>query len=91
MLLRIFERYTRFDVAGRRTPHRRLCWKAARAEANSSNAREQQKKLDRSGIHMHFAAVEIPPEKHTDAYREIEQRRSESKANGIHAASNATG
>jgi FMN phosphatase YigB (HAD superfamily) len=38
------------------------------------NAREQQKKLDRSGIHMHFTAVEIPPEKHPDAYREIVSR-----------------
>jgi putative hydrolase of the HAD superfamily len=38
------------------------------------NAREQQKKLDRSGIHMHFTAVEIPPEKHPDAYREIVTR-----------------
>jgi putative hydrolase of the HAD superfamily len=35
------------------------------------NACEQQQKLDRSGIHMHFTAVEIPPEKHSDAYREI--------------------
>jgi putative hydrolase of the HAD superfamily len=40
------------------------------------NAREQQKKLDRSGIHMHFTAVEIPPEKHPDAYREIVTRYS---------------
>lgn len=40
------------------------------------NAREQQKKLDRSGIHMHFAAVEIPPEKHPDAYREILARHA---------------
>jgi putative hydrolase of the HAD superfamily len=38
------------------------------------NACEQQKKLDRSGIHMHFTAVEIPPEKHPDAYREIVTR-----------------
>jgi putative hydrolase of the HAD superfamily len=38
------------------------------------NAREQQNKLDRSGIHMHFAAVEIPPEKHPNAYREIVAR-----------------
>jgi putative hydrolase of the HAD superfamily len=35
------------------------------------NAREQQRKLDRSGIHMHFTAVEIPPEKHPGVYREI--------------------
>jgi putative hydrolase of the HAD superfamily len=34
-------------------------------------AQEQQRKLDRSGIHMHFTAVEIPSEKHPDAYREI--------------------
>ncbi|HEY3990284.1 MAG TPA: HAD family hydrolase [Acidobacteriaceae bacterium] len=40
------------------------------------NAREQQQKLDRSGIHMHFAAVEIPPEKHPDAYREIMTRHA---------------
>jgi putative hydrolase of the HAD superfamily len=38
------------------------------------NAREQQRKLDRSGIHMHFTAVEIPPEKHLEAYREIVTR-----------------
>jgi putative hydrolase of the HAD superfamily len=38
------------------------------------NAREQQNKLDRSGIHMHFAAVEIRPEKHPNAYREIVAR-----------------
>ena len=40
------------------------------------NAAEQQRKLDRSGIHMHFAAVEIPPEKHPDAYREIVGRHA---------------
>jgi putative hydrolase of the HAD superfamily len=40
------------------------------------NAREQQKKLDRSGIHMHFTAVEIPPEKHPEAYREIVVRHA---------------
>ncbi|HEX6494277.1 MAG TPA: HAD family hydrolase [Acidobacteriaceae bacterium] len=40
------------------------------------NALEQQKKLDRSGIHMHFTAVEIPPEKHPDAYREIVVRHA---------------
>jgi putative hydrolase of the HAD superfamily len=38
------------------------------------NAREQQRKLDRSGVHMHFTAVEIPPEKHLEAYREIVSR-----------------
>jgi putative hydrolase of the HAD superfamily len=40
------------------------------------NAQEQQRKLDRSGIHMHFMAVEIPPEKHPDAYREIVVRHA---------------
>lgn len=40
------------------------------------NAREQQRKLDRSGIHMHFAAVEIPQEKHPEAYREILSRHA---------------
>ena len=40
------------------------------------NAREQQKKLDASGIHTHFTAVEIPPEKHPDAYREIVSRHA---------------
>ena len=40
------------------------------------NAREQQNKLDRSGIHMHFTAVEIPPEKHADAYRDVVIRRA---------------
>lgn len=40
------------------------------------NGREQQSKLDRSGIHMHFTAVEIPPEKHPDAYREIITRHA---------------
>ena len=44
------------------------------------NAREQQRKLDRSGIHMHFTAVEIPPEKHPDAYREILSRHALSPA-----------
>jgi putative hydrolase of the HAD superfamily len=40
------------------------------------NFREQQRKLDRSGIHMHFTAVEIPPEKHSEAYREIVNRHA---------------
>lgn len=40
------------------------------------NAGEQQRKLDRSGIQMHFTAVEIPPEKHPDAYREILSRHA---------------
>jgi putative hydrolase of the HAD superfamily len=44
------------------------------------NAREQQKKLDRSGIHMHFTAVEIPPEKHPDAYHDILIRHALSPA-----------
>lgn len=44
------------------------------------NAREQQKKLDRSGIHMHFTAVEIPPEKHPDAYHDILTRHALSPA-----------
>jgi putative hydrolase of the HAD superfamily len=44
------------------------------------NAREQQRKLDRSGIHMHFTAVEIPPEKHPHAYREILSRHALSPA-----------
>jgi len=44
------------------------------------NAQEQQKKLDRSGIHMHFAAVEIPPEKHSGAYREIVSRQLRQKS-----------
>ncbi|MGI8771796.1 MAG: HAD family hydrolase [Acidobacteriaceae bacterium] len=35
------------------------------------NAEEQQAKLDASGVHMHFSAVEIPPEKHAAAYREV--------------------
>ncbi len=44
------------------------------------NAREQQKKLDRSGIHMHFTAVEIPPEKHAEAYHDILRRHALSPA-----------
>jgi putative hydrolase of the HAD superfamily len=40
------------------------------------NAAEQQRKLDRSGIHMHFTAVEIPPEKHPEAYRDIVLRHA---------------
>jgi putative hydrolase of the HAD superfamily len=40
------------------------------------NAKEQQRKLDRSGIHMHFTAVEIPPEKHLDAYCEVVERHA---------------
>lgn len=38
------------------------------------NRQEQQRKIERSGIHAHFTAVEIPPEKHPDAYREIVTR-----------------
>ncbi|MGA9720365.1 MAG: HAD family hydrolase [Acidobacteriaceae bacterium] len=40
------------------------------------NTDEQKKKLDRSGIHEHFTAVEIPPEMHPDAYREILSRHA---------------
>jgi putative hydrolase of the HAD superfamily len=40
------------------------------------NSREQQKKLDDSGVHMHFFAVEIPREKDCDAYREILRRHA---------------
>ncbi len=39
------------------------------------NAAEQQHKLDRSGIHEHFQAVEIPPEKDVHAYRDLMERR----------------
>lgn len=35
------------------------------------NAAEQQAKLDASGVHMHFSAVEIPAEKHAEAYRDV--------------------
>lgn len=35
------------------------------------NRIEQQRKIDRSGVHLHFTAIEIPPEKHPDAYRDI--------------------
>jgi putative hydrolase of the HAD superfamily len=35
------------------------------------NAAEQQAKLDASGVHMHFSAVEIPAEKHAEAYRNV--------------------
>jgi putative hydrolase of the HAD superfamily len=38
------------------------------------NAMEQRAKLDASGIHMHFTAVEIPAEKHEAAYRAIVAR-----------------
>ena len=38
------------------------------------NAAEQQAKLDASGIHMHFTAVEVPAEKHPEAYRDIAAR-----------------
>jgi putative hydrolase of the HAD superfamily len=40
------------------------------------NAKEQQKKVEASTIHMHFAAIEIPPEKHAAAYCEIVARYS---------------
>jgi putative hydrolase of the HAD superfamily len=35
------------------------------------NTEEQLHKLERSGIKEHFTAVEVPPEKHVDAYRHI--------------------
>lgn len=35
------------------------------------NTEEQRLKIGRSGLHMHFSAVEIPAEKHPDAYRSI--------------------
>ncbi len=38
------------------------------------NPQEQRAKLDASGMHMHFTAVEIPPEKHPEAYRSIVAR-----------------
>jgi len=38
------------------------------------NPSEQQEKLDRSGIHAHFAAIEIPAEKHQEVYRDILSR-----------------
>ena len=38
------------------------------------NAIEQRQKLDRSGIHEFFSAVEIPPEKHPAAYRALVAR-----------------
>ena len=40
------------------------------------NPVEQQAKLDAYGIHMHFTAVEIPAEKHEEAYRDIVERYS---------------
>jgi putative hydrolase of the HAD superfamily len=38
------------------------------------NAGEQSAKLAESGLHQHFTAVEIPPEKHEAAYRAITAR-----------------
>jgi putative hydrolase of the HAD superfamily len=38
------------------------------------NTEEQRLKIDRSGLHIHFSAVEIPAEKHPDAYRTIIDR-----------------
>ena len=35
------------------------------------NAEEQRQKLDRSGIHEFFSAVEIPPEKNPEAYQNL--------------------
>jgi putative hydrolase of the HAD superfamily len=40
------------------------------------NSEEQRLKIDRSGLHIHFSAVEIPAEKHPDAYRSIIERHS---------------
>ncbi len=40
------------------------------------HAEEQQDKLARSGMGLHFSAVEIPAEKHAEAYRDIAQRYS---------------
>jgi len=40
------------------------------------NAKEQRAKLDASGVHMHFTGVEIPAEKHEQAYRAIVARYS---------------
>lgn len=38
------------------------------------NRIEQQRKIDRSGLHLHFHAIEIPAEKHPKAYRDIVTR-----------------
>jgi putative hydrolase of the HAD superfamily len=38
------------------------------------NHLEQQRKIDRSGIHLHFEAIEIPPEKDLEIYRDIVAR-----------------
>jgi putative hydrolase of the HAD superfamily len=38
------------------------------------NSEEQRLKIDRSGLHIHFSAIEIPAEKHPDAYRSIIDR-----------------
>ena len=38
------------------------------------DAGEQSAKLAASGLHLHFSAVEIPPEKHEAAYRSITAR-----------------
>lgn len=40
------------------------------------NCAEQEAKLAASGVSAHFSAVEIPQEKHPDAYREILSRHS---------------
>lgn len=38
------------------------------------NRLEQQRKIERSGIHQHFTAIEIPAEKHPETYRDIVDR-----------------
>ena len=38
------------------------------------DSQEQRHKLDRSGIHEFFSAVEIPPEKNPDVYRALIER-----------------
>jgi putative hydrolase of the HAD superfamily len=40
------------------------------------NPREQSDKVARSGLQPYFSAIEIPPEKHPDAYREVCARHS---------------
>jgi len=38
------------------------------------NSEEQRLKIDRSGLRIHFSAIEIPAEKHAEAYRAIVDR-----------------
>ncbi len=40
------------------------------------NSEEQRAKLAASGVHLHFSEVEVPREKHADAYREIIARNA---------------